>query len=83
MTVNPIPEVDAGPDTTFCARGGSKQIFVTGDPDFSYNWIPANIFLNPNNMNPYLTREEDGTAIVQGHFIGRMYQLRHLILPDL
>lgn len=49
VTVAPLPALDGGPDTAFCA-GGSVQLSASGTG--SFNWLPATGLSNPNVSDP-------------------------------
>lgn len=56
VTINPLPDVDAGSDKTVCA---GAPISIGGNPTSTtgvfYNWLPANV-LNSNSVaNPIAT----------------------------
>ena len=57
VNVNPIPIVDAGPDTGLCA-GNGVQLYANvsgGSGTYDYSWSPTNSLSNPNVSNPYAT----------------------------
>ncbi len=61
ITVNPLPIVDAGPDTTKCGEPG-LQINATGG--ISYIWFPGGSLSNPNIANPIATPTDTTTYYV-------------------
>lgn len=52
ITVNPLPTVDAGPDTLVC-YGEPVQLFAIGGVE--YSWSPDDNINNPNIANPVIT----------------------------
>ena len=68
VTVNPLPTINAGTDTSFCI-GGSVQLIAIGGT--SYLWTPslglsdttiANPIANPNNTTNYIVVSTDGNS---------------------
>lgn len=53
ITINSLPAVDAGPDTTICANT-SVQIGGSAIAGVSYQWFPSNsvVMDNPTSSNP-------------------------------
>lgn len=54
VTVNPHPEISAGPDLTI-AEGTTTYLegTVNGNTsDYSYHWEPASLLINPNVLQP-------------------------------
>ena len=65
VTVNEIPmvEVAAMPDTTY--EGEPVQLNATENPDYTYNWSPANSLNDPTIANPLATPSVTTTYTVQ------------------
>jgi gliding motility-associated-like protein len=61
ITVNPLPIVDAGPDTTKCGEPGI-QLQATGG--VSYIWFPTDSLSDPNIANPIATPTDTTTYYV-------------------
>lgn len=63
ITVNPLPEVDAGADGKFCIDG-EYQLEASGAE--SYVWSPEEGLNNPNIYNPITTVDEATVYTVTG-----------------
>ena len=63
VTVNPLPNVDAGNNKLICA-GSSTQLAATGAS--TYIWSPAASLSNPNISNPVATPSVTTTYTVTG-----------------
>ncbi len=63
VTVNPLPAVFAGNDTSYCI-GDSVQLNATGAD--TYVWTPTTDLSDPNIANPYATGTGNMTYIVEG-----------------
>lgn len=63
ITVNPLPDVDAGPDQEFCVDG---VITLTATGATTYEWSPTDGLSDPNIANPECTVDEATTYTVTG-----------------
>lgn len=63
LTVNPLPDVDAGDDGRFCVDG-EYQLLATGAE--TYVWSPATGLNDPNVANPESTVDNTTTYTVTG-----------------
>ncbi len=63
VNVNPLPNVMAGNDTSYCI-GDSVQLNATGAD--TYVWTPTTDLSDPNIANPYATGTGNMTYIVEG-----------------
>ncbi|MEO5584565.1 MAG: gliding motility-associated C-terminal domain-containing protein [Flavobacteriales bacterium] len=61
LTVQQLPALVAGPDTSFCA-GGSVQLNATGTG--SFHWTPDTGLSNPDMGNPIASPAETTTYVV-------------------
>ncbi len=60
VTVNPIPEVDAGNDVQVCMGESAQLTATSNDPNVSYSWTPAATLSDPNVANPIATATSPG-----------------------
>ena len=63
ITVNPLPDVTAGPDQEFCVDG---VITLEAGGAVTYEWSPADGLSDPNVQNPECTVDEETTYTVTG-----------------
>ena len=64
----PVPQIDAGPDTSVCMAGANfhttVQLNATGG--VSYVWTPTTALSNPNIANPVASPQSNQTYYVTG-----------------
>lgn len=63
ITVNPLPIVDAGLDTTICARDAA---FLMATGASTYTWTPSASLDNPNSPAPVALPDDDTRYYVTG-----------------
>lgn len=63
VTVNPLPDVDAGPDIAICIDGHA-ELQATGAE--TYEWSPSTGLDDPNVANPVTTVDDETTYTVTG-----------------
>ncbi len=63
ISINPLPIVDAGVDTSICI-GDTIQLNATGAA--TYTWIPNSNINNPNIANPFVFPTTTSTYFVTG-----------------
>lgn len=63
VTVNPLPDVNAGPDIAICIDGHA-ELQATGAE--TYEWTPSTGLDDPNVANPVTTVDEETTYTVTG-----------------
>ncbi|MBR9921443.1 MAG: gliding motility-associated C-terminal domain-containing protein [Bacteroidetes bacterium] len=63
VNVLPVPEADAGADTTAC-NGTALQLEAAFDPDWTYSWSPAGILSDAGVYNPIVLAEADTTIVL-------------------
>ena len=63
ITVNPLPDVDAGPDQEFCVDG---VIVLDASGAVDYEWSPAVGLSDPGIADPECTVDENTTYTVTG-----------------
>ena len=63
VTVNPIPNANAGADQTVCS-GIAAALGTTISGGYNYLWVPANGLSDPNYYNPQLTPNNPSTSTV-------------------
>ncbi|MEL6194654.1 MAG: gliding motility-associated C-terminal domain-containing protein, partial [Bacteroidota bacterium] len=62
ITVNPLPDVDAGPDTSVCI---GESIRLSGSGLLNLEWQPASLFTQNTIPNPLLTPTQSQTLILR------------------
>ena len=58
VEVLPLPNVDAGPDSIYCANE-IVQLQATVNDDYTYVWSPAELLSNPAIADPFLLQAVD------------------------
>ena len=80
VTVNPLPTIDAGSNTSIC-NGDSVQLNASGG--VSYSWEPLNNIINENSSNPTVWPSLNTNYIVTGIDINNCFSVDSVLVSVL